>query len=522
MLDQRPTPCHSLFVGETVHACIEAHVQAAPDAHCFSLRAGNTWQAVTRAQYWQRVEHYARLFHNAFTTPSLILFIKRLDLDLLAAYIGAMKAGHLPAQLSPFSNKTSENEYARKIVHILDLTGARGIFTDTSEAAKIAARPQLTLLTPDSPVEGDDAPPGSGRQALVQFSSGSTGLQKGVVLSHAGILAHMRHYGAALALTPQDKLVSWLPLYHDMGLIACYLMPLMAGIPFFQMDPFEWIMRPDLLLEVIEEQRATLCFLPNFAYHVLINKGKPRNLSSMRLFVNCSEPAKPQTHEAFRQKFSSLRPGVLSVCYALAENTFAVTQTPLGLEAQTLSLEGKTLHSCGRILPETEVRILEPDATGVGEIGIRGAYLFDEFLGSSRPLEDGFYRTGDLGFVSADGELYVTGRKKDLIISNGKNIYPQDIEHACSQVPGVYPGRVVAFGVDSEQTGSEDLFVVVERDGSVADTPLKLTVQKAIEAEVGVLPKRVEVVDHMRLVKTSSGKISRARNKELFLSGELR
>jgi acyl-CoA synthetase (AMP-forming)/AMP-acid ligase II len=133
-----------------------------------------------------------------------------------------------------------------------------------------------------------------------------------------------------------------------------------------------------------------------------------------------------------------------------------------------------------------------------------------------------FYRTGDLGAIGPDGELYVTGRKKDLVICNGKNLYPQDVEHVASAVAGVYPGRVVAFGVENTEVGSEELIVVVERDGSVADTPLKVAVQRAVEQEVGVLPRRVEVVDHMRLVKTSSGKISRARNKELYVSGELR
>lgn len=507
---------------DSVPGCIAHHCRQAPEATAFWLFDKNRWQPFTRLEFWTGVERYTRLFSETLAPGSLLLFVKRLDFDLLAAYIGAMNAGVLPAQLSPQSKKTTEAEYRRKIAHILELTQAQGIFTDDAEREGLESLADVRLLSPsEAPATSEPVPPRTTPEALVQFSSGSTGLQKGVLLTHAGLIAHMRAYSEAIALSPEDKVVSWLPLYHDMGLIACYLMPLMTGVPFLQMDPFDWILRPDSLLEAIEAHQATLCFLPNFAYHVLIAKGKARDLSSMRLFVNCSEPAREQTHRAFLEKFPTTRPEALTVCYALAENTFAVSQTPLGKTADTRRIGGKDVISCGTIVPGTEVRILEPDADGIGEIGVRGACLFARFLGGDQPLQDGFYRTGDLGTVSDEGEVYVTGRKKDLIISNGKNIYPQDVENACSGVPGAYPGRAVAFGATNEQVGSEELFVIVERDGTVEDLALKLAVMKAVEAEIGVVPKRVEVVDHMRLVKTSSGKISRARNKELYLSGGL-
>lgn len=505
-----------------VDDCIESHCRQAPDAHSVSLWGGGQWHPVTRGDFWQRVEYYAERFSGTFQEPGLVLFIKRLDLDLLAAYIGAMRGGMIPAQLSPFSAKTSASEYQRKIEHIVTLTGCVGLFTDAAESARFEGLDTLRILTPDT---GWSAPGPLRRAhesaALVQFSSGSTGLQKGVLLTHEALMAHMRDYTAALALDESDRLVSWLPLYHDMGLIACYLMPLMAGISCYLMDPFDWIMRPDLLLEAIETHRATLCYLPNFAYHVLIKKGKPRDLSSMRLFINCSEPVRRATHDAFLAHFPSVKPEAMSICYALAENTFAVSQVPVGCRPGTRALEGKEVISCGKVLPNTEVCILEANEDGVGEVAIRGPYGFSSYLNGAPSMEDGYYRTGDLGYLTADGELYISGRKKDLIIVNGKNVYPQDVEHAASHLPGVYPGRVVAFGIENDQTGSEELYVVVERDGTVADTPLKLTVQRSVDQEVGILPKRVEIVDHMRLVKTSSGKISRSRNKELFLSGEL-
>ena|GEM_PF-577180 len=510
-----------LFPASTVHGCITAHLARDPGGVAFWLREGGQWVPHRRGDFLALVERHAARFASELEPGSLVLFIKRLDVHLLAAYIGAMWAGLVPAQLSPLTRKTSSTEYARKIAHIFDLTGARGVFTDASEADTIPSGPRI--FTPESLTDLPPVPPAQDETtALVQFSSGSTGLQKGVLLSHRSILAHMRSYAEALQLSPEDRLVSWLPLYHDMGLVACFLMPLMAGVPFLQMDPFDWLLRPDLLLEAIEEHRATVCFLPNFAYHLLVRKGKKRDLSSMRAFVNCSEPARHDTHEVFRGAFPSVSPGALTVCYALAENTFAVSQTFPGEAPHRATIAGKELLSCGRVMPGTEIRILDPDPEGVGEIGLKGACRFDRFLGGEAPMDGDYYRTGDLGAIGPDGELYVTGRKKDLVICNGKNLYPQDVEHVASMVAGVYPGRVVAFGVENHEVGSEELIVVVERDGSVADGPLKLAVQRAVEQEVGVLPRRVEVVDHMQLVKTSSGKISRARNKELYVSGELR
>ena len=356
--------------------------------------------------------------------------------------------------------------------------------------------------------------------ALVQFSSGSTGLQKGVVLTHKGIIAHMNNYGDSLQLTPDDAVVSWLPLYHDMGLIACYLMPLMCGIPFYQMDPFDWLLQPDLLLKAIEEKRPTLCFLPNFAYQVLAHKGRAHDLNSIRLWINCSEPARFRSHESFLRKFPAIRPETLTVCYALAENTFAVSQTLPGHNNSTRLYQERGVLSCGRPINGAKVKVFSSEDGQDGEIGVKSPSLFHRFLDNSRPLETGYYLTGDLGFVDDQGEIFITGRKKDVIIVNGKNVFPQDIESAVSDIVGVYPGRAVAFGLWDEETGSEDLIVIAERKDGEPTTHLKMAIQKAVLEEVGIVPKRVEIVEHMSLVKTSSGKLSRSRNKERYQAKE--
>jgi acyl-CoA synthetase (AMP-forming)/AMP-acid ligase II len=277
-------------------------------------------------------------------------------------------------------------------------------------------------------------------------------------------------------------------------------------------------MQPDLLLQMIEQNRPTICYLPNFSYQVLASKGRVRDLSSIRLWINCSEPARLRSHDSFLNRFPSVKPETLTVCYALAENTFAVSQTLPWHNNSTRQHENFNALSCGRLIPDTEVRIFKENNLEEGEIGIKSPFLLDRFIDGTRPLREGYYLTGDLGFIDDRGELYVTGRKKDLIIVHGKNIYPQDVEYVASEVNGVYPGRSVSFGIWDEEIGTEELYVLVERKEGIAPTPIKIAVQKAVSEETGIVPKRVEVVEHMTLVKTSSGKISRARNKEIYLA----
>jgi fatty-acyl-CoA synthase len=511
-----PATCPDL---PSVPECIRQHRDDAPGVLCCAVRSAGRWQEYSREQFWALVEAHAARFQADLSTPTLILFAKKLDVHLLAGYIGAMLAGHIPAQISPPSSKLSEAEYRRKVTHIHEITRFGAVFTDPEVQAQFAAQTDVVIYATHSAMERRPATQVAtlNPTALVQFSSGTTGLQKGVRLSHASIVQHMRAYSAALSLDRDDVVVSWLPLYHDMGLIACYLMPLLCGIPFCQMDPFDWIIQPDLLLATIEDRRPTICFLPNFAYQLLAAKGKPHDLRSIRYWINCSEPARAHSHEVFRAKYPVVDPKTLTVCYALAENTFAVTQSfPSSGPA---SNQGSL--SCGKPIPGVEVKIFKNDGDVEGEIGVRSDFLFHEFLDGARPLDDGYYRTGDLGYVDANGELFVTGRKKDIIIVCGKNVFPQDLEYAASETEGVYPGRTVAFGIWNEEVGSEDVYIMAERKEGVVPGLLKLAIQKSVQNETGIVPKRVEIMEHMSLVKTSSGKISRSRNRELYLNKTL-
>jgi acyl-CoA synthetase (AMP-forming)/AMP-acid ligase II len=508
----------------TVHARILERCRKDSGAPALHLLENGSWRTVDRRTLADKIETYRGCFQSMKRPGELVLFLKRTDLDLLAAYIGAMAAGMIPAQMSPPTSKVAPEEYERRLSHILETTGARIVFADTDAVLPLPVE-RVSVITADciqtrSP-GADPSPPECGEIALAQFSSGTTGLQKAVFLRHEGILAHMRAYAPAIGLVPSDTVVSWLPLYHDMGLIAGFLMPLMEGLPLVLMDPFAWIARPELFGEAAERFGGTLAFLPNFAYHVLARSGRHSGVERLRLLVNCSEPARPETHRKFLEAFPGVDASRLSVCYAMAENTFAVSQTTPGTVSKTIVAGGRSLLSCGPPVPGTEVRIRDADADGIGEVMIRGSCLFARFLDGVDRMVDGFYPTGDLGLV-ADGEIYVAGRKKDLLIVRGKNIHPQDVEYVAGNCPGVRSGRTVCFGVDSVDGGSEEMVVLVEPDGTVATSDLTRNVGAVVEDEVGLLPRRVQVVPAGSLVKTSSGKASRSRNRELFLQDNWR
>ena len=419
-----------------------------------------------------------------------------------------------PALLSPKTRKISEAEYHRKIHNILEKTESKYIFSDT--LSNDQNYKGIKLLTSD--MSYDQIKPLLRREkiAFAQLSSGSTGLQKAALISHDALIKHMKNYGDAIALTKRDRFISWLPLYHDMGLIACFLLPLMRGIPFMVMDPFDWLAKPQLLFDAVATYRCSLCYLPNFAFHVLANKCQSVDFSSMRMFINCSEPARASTLQLFLQKFPELKKENLAVCYALAENTFAVSQTPVFQVPVAKKINGKSVLSCGKIIPGTQLKILNANDDGIGEVAICGDTLFSQFLNSNIEKIDGYYPTGDLGFISND-ELFITGRIKDLIIIHGKNFYPQDIEHCVSEVKGVYPGRVVSFGIENNNAGTEQLVILVEIEANADSGKVLRDIHQNIFNEFEIIPI-AEILPYMTLIKTSSGKVSRTRNRELYLS----
>lgn len=492
--------------------------------------------------------------------------------SMIAAWLGAILAGKQPAFLSYPSHKIQPSDYERKMANYVARFGAC-VFVGEQVDREICATLLAPSDLPDLPEVEDEAGGGApyvqaispqerlARPLFLQCGSGTTGLQKAVAVFVNHLETQVQLYRQAIALDPgKDTIVSWLPLYHDMGLVAAFLLPLLTRTPFILIDTFEWAANPDLLLRLIASQRATLCWLPNFAFALLGKNRSQHDLRSMRAFINCSEPVSSAAMHSFLQAHE-VTAQQLGVCYALAENVFAVSQTPLGEvpsalwvdrislqrrqvavrghwrlgEAEMSQQEEVLLFSCGPLLPDVKLRITAHKTQQVGDIWIAGPCAVPCFSAenhgpshtpsyrspSSLSHSDDWIATGDLGFMY-EGRLYLCGRSKDLIIHNGKNIYPQDLEEVVNRHPEVYPGRVCALGQMDQALASEKVWILFESRSflPVDDRP---SVCAAMAREVDLLfDLRSQVVNVPRLwlQKTSSGKMARRAVLERFLSSQ--
>jgi fatty-acyl-CoA synthase len=486
------------------------------------------------------------------TSGDLVVMVGEHSEAVLYNFWGALMIGAVPSIFPFLSDKLDPERYADSVRELVKRSGVRAVLASTHLAAALNGLDLhlLPLTTPDG--SGVFATPplpcSADSTAFLQHSSGSTGLQKGIMLSHRAVLNQIESYSRAIALTRDDVIVSWLPLYHDMGLIAGFIMPLVAGVKLVLMSPFEWVRQPAMLLHAIQRHRGTLCWLPNFAYNFLTQRVRENSisgldLSSLRAVINCSEPVYAESHRLFLERYRAygLRETALATCYAMAENTFAVTQSHIGqppcidrvnsrallsdLRAVPDELGTMTFVSCGIPISGCEVRIVDEHGVSlperqVGEIILRSSSMFGGYYRQPEiaPFVDDWYYTGDMGYMAA-GELYITGRKKDLIIVGGKNIYPQDIENLLNDIAGLHPGRAAAFGVPNPQTGTEDIAVAaeVETDDMDARADIMREIRSRVAQTLDVAVRYVHLVDAKWLIKTSSGKVARAANRDKFI-----
>lgn len=547
-----PPFLQALLDAEDLPAVVLAHAAARPDAPFLVLERDDRAPAtVTYAALADRARGYAAAFRARGLPPgSLVALLLVTHPDLAPAFLGAMMAGLIPSLFPPMSPRIDPAVFWPAQRSVLRGIDPAMIVTDARHAAELRRfLPELA-----TPIVDVDDGPGEARLpaplaapdgiAFLQHSSGTTGAKKGVILGHRAVLDFAAALATALRVRPDDVIVSWLPLYHDMGLIGCLVLPMLLGLTIVQLDPFDWVTRPVSLFQAIERHRATLCWMPNFAFHHLIRTvpaDARHDLSSMRAFIDCSEPCKPETLALFRDRFAACGLGrhALQVSYGMAENVFIATQTDMTADPRVVTADREayatertirdaapgapalSFLAVGAPIPGTRIRILGDDGATLGErrvgqIAVASPYLFDGYFRRPRPAtltDDGWYLTGDLGFT-LDGEVFVCGRMDDLLIVNGRNIYAHDVEYLINRETAVKPGRCVAVGPFNPRAGSQALVVIAESEDAdeAARQALRRQIRSLVQAGFGVTAHDVRIVAPGWLVKTTSGKISREAN----------
>ena len=549
------------------HTLVEALAAAPADKPFVTMWKGDDdVETLTFATFRHRAQSHAQYFRSlGVKTGDTVILIMPQGIPLMAAFAGAMLLGAVPAILAYPNFKIESSKYRFGLAGVSANLKAALIVVDggfpvelmshvaVKGSSRLVRCPGQLASSPWQPPEHAIKPH---QLAFIQHSAGTTGLQKGVALTHAAVLQQINYLAPAICLSSQDRIYSWLPLYHDMGLIACFMLPLVCHVPVVMQAPTDWVMQPRTMLELMSAERCTVAWIPNFALQFLARRVRPEDrvgleLSCVRALINCSEPVRSSSMDEFLSAFSSygLRPNALQSCYAMAETVFATTQsdvagrgpTRIWVDLNALRKDGTArvvekdspgavcLVSSGRCLPVAKLRIISDTGEDlgpgtVGEIVIQCESMFDGYYNrpdlTEKALRDGWYWSGDLGFL-ADDELYVIGRKKDLIIVAGENIYPLDIEEIVSAHPAIYDGRVIAFGNYNSSLGTEEIVVVAEvRENCSLEKvrTIESELRSAINAELGVAVGHIFIKPPRWIVKSTAGKPARGTTREKLAS----
>lgn len=501
-----------------------------------------------------------------------VLTILPTGAELVAAYVGTLLAGGVPALASTPTQRAAEPAaYRRLIGGMLGCGPAHLAYCDDTSAAILraesAAAPAGGFVGPaDVDAAGTVREraailPDPDDTATVQFSSGSTGPPKGIRLSHRAMLNNVRAIRDGLGIGPRDVSVNWIPLYHDMGLIDAFLLPLLCGCPTVLIPTTDFIREPRVWLAGLHRYGGTLSWAPNFAYALCVQRLREEqlaglDLSSWRLAINAAEPVLARTIRTFTERFApyGFRAAAMTPAWGLAENVTIATahgegeprietidRAALAAHGEARPTDGAGIESVaiGRCLPRCTIEIREGGRVladrRIGEVWLRSDSLFAGYHRdperTARTLVDGWLDTGDRGYL-ADGDLFFVARSKDLIIVAGEKYAPNHIEAAINEVPGVRAGCVVVFGVVDPDRGTEDVAAVVETRFAEADGAAATRRESALAELAGAIRSHVTrttglAIRHLELVppggirKTTSGKLARAATRERYAAAFL-
>ncbi len=535
------------------------------------VRANGEERRVGFPELWQLARQRARALYRAGVRRGdrVALVLPEPD-EFVLTFMGCLVGGIVAVPMYPPQTLAKLEAYGDTVRHILEASDAAMLVTSGSlrdllgehlrSSSDDGAEPRVPVVL-ESEIVGDPSdaeapePVSLDDLAFLQFTSGSTSKPKGVMVSFGNLAANAHAIMVdGLKSTPEDRGVSWLPLYHDMGLIGFVVAPLYTLVQVMFLPTMAFIRRPSIWLDAIHRFRGTITFAPNFAYALAARavtdaQSKDWDLSCMRALGCGAEPIQADVLRSFLDRFGKhgLAPTSVLPSYGMAEATLAITFHDLGAELVTDRVDvesmrrgkaeratsdgGMELVACGEPFPGHEVKIAGPDGAPlgerqVGEVWVRGPSVTKGYYAAPEATEesfvDGWLKTGDLGYF-AHGGLYLCGRAKDLIILNGKNYYPQDIEAVVSRAPGVRDGQCVAFGV-LDQHGAEHCVIVAEakigpRSGTAAEIITQIA--QLVRSEIGIVPGEVHLIKRGTLPKTSSGKVKRRETKRRLEAGEL-
>ncbi len=551
---------------QTLVEMLAFHAETHPDRTAIRLLSSDAdEEAFSYRALWDGAQSVAAGLREERLEPGdAVAIMLPTGAEFFHAFLGALLAGCVPTPIYPPLRRAQIEDHLRRQAGIL--RNARALVLIASKETRLFARivgalaPDLrhvvtveelrrpTAGEPRLKLHGDDL-------ALLQYTSGSTGDPKGVMLTHANLLANIRAIGQIFRATPDDVVVSWLPLYHDMGLIGNWLGSLYHACPVVVMSPLSFLARPERWLWAIHRYRATLSAGPNFAYELCVRKIEEGlleglDLSTWRMAGNGAEEISPITLESFCERFEpyGFRRDAVTPMYGLAENAVVLTSTPLGrgpaidrILRKPFAASGRAVPagdslepvaefvSCGLPVPGHEVRIVGESGRELGEreegrLEFRGPSATSGYLRNpdkTRELvRDGWLDSGDLAYI-AGGEIHVTGRIKDVILRAGRNLYPDEIEAAVAEVPGVRRGRVAVFGHRDPATGTEGLVVMAEtkqRDPALREE-IRNGIRDIAAAITDLPPDDILLARPGTILKTASGKIRRAACHELYAAG---
>ncbi len=546
----------------SVLECVLEHAEQRPEHECVRIfshqkpNEGRTYAEIAAAA----ARGAGFLAAQGLGRGDPVALIGSHHLDLYAAWLGALWIGAVPTLLAEPSVRIDKSIYWSRLAVMLERSQVKTILLDPG--IEIASGPAQSLrrFTYEEIAAGGHPTPTkveveADSILALQHSSGTTGMQKGVTLTHGMVMRNSETQFKRLGICRDDITANWLPLFHDLGLVCSFMLPLISGGSMVWLSPFEWVTTPGMLLEAITKHRATVTWLPNFAFAFLAQSvpdpPESFDLSSIRAVLSGGEPATEASMNAFHQRYaaSGLKREALHVGYGMAEAVGGVAHSgddcpprfyriskrrwaeehvaepPEGAEESIVHV------SSGPALDGCELRVIDAEKKPVaprhaGRILLKSTYMFSGYyrrddLNQNLFDAEGFFDTGDVGYLDEAGHIFVTGRLKELVKVGGKTVYPQDVEDVLNTLPGVHPGRAVCFGVALAARGTEGLVILAESDLPEAEWPalvsrIRTSVVKA--SDVDVLDTRVVARNSLR--KSTAGKLARDGNREWYLEGK--